>query len=132
METIRQDILQYIRFNMLGIEEKILEEKRNYPNLFEEDNGIILKTDKSEWNEDYISFLLVKTRKNFSEKKINHLINVRNYVRDEIEQNTNPCKVRSFKKKEQVKDNENILELLYNQGKKILNKAINYKNKKLK
>ncbi|MHA4987675.1 hypothetical protein [Cetobacterium somerae] len=81
-----QEILQYIRFDMSGIDEKVKNIESKVPDLFEEDNGININMDKSVWDEDYIAILIVKIRKNFSRKKLNHLKEVRTYVRGEIKE----------------------------------------------
>lgn len=81
-----QEILQYIRFDMSGIDEKVKNIESKVPDLFEEDNGINIDMDKSIWDEDYIATLIVKIRKNFSRKKLEHLKEVRTYVRGEIKE----------------------------------------------
>ncbi|MGL4998132.1 MAG: hypothetical protein ACRC5T_04125, partial [Cetobacterium sp.] len=76
--------LQHIRFDIEGIEEKIESSEKQYSDLLDTDNGFDLLKNKDEWNEEYISTLLVKTRKNFSKEKLDHIIEVRNYVRGVI------------------------------------------------
>lgn len=76
-----QEILNYIRFNVYGIEEEL---KKN-DDLFEQDDlKHEFEEDKANWDEDYIAKNLVWLRKNFSRKRLEHLIEVRNYVRGEI------------------------------------------------
>lgn len=79
-----QDILNYIRFDKYGIQKEI---EKNI-DLFEEDNYEHPFEEKENWNEDYISKNLVWLRKNFSRKRLEHLIEVRNYVRGEIKSKT--------------------------------------------
>lgn len=77
-----QEILNAIRFNLPEVKnavEKGLE-------LFEEDNGSHPFKEKEEWNEEYIAQNVVWLRKNFSRKRLEHLIEVRNYVRGEIKE----------------------------------------------
>ncbi|MGL4947727.1 MAG: hypothetical protein ACRC4X_08750 [Cetobacterium sp.] len=81
-----QEILQYIRFDISGIDEKVKNIESKVPDLFEDDNGININMDKSIWDEDYIATLIVKIRKNFSRKKLEHLKEVRTYVRGEIKE----------------------------------------------
>ncbi len=82
-ESRIQDILSYIRFDIYGIKQKIEENL----DLFEEDNlDHPIKEDKSEWNEEYIAANLVWLRKNFSRKRLEHLIEVRDFVRGKIEE----------------------------------------------
>ena len=92
-----QDILNYIRFDTYGIQ-KAIEENND---LFEEDNHEHPFEEKENWNEDYINRNLVWLRKNFSKERLEHLIEVRNYVRGEI-------KLKSIEREE-----KNI----YNKGK---------------
>ncbi|MGL6169117.1 MAG: hypothetical protein ACRC0Y_12615 [Fusobacteriaceae bacterium] len=77
-----QEILQHIRFDISGIDEKVKNIDSKIPDLFEDDNGINIDMDI--WDEDYIAILIVKIRKNFSRKKLEHLKEVRTYVRGDI------------------------------------------------
>ncbi|MGL5126461.1 MAG: hypothetical protein ACRC6U_10875 [Fusobacteriaceae bacterium] len=80
-----QEILQHIRFDISGIDEKVKNIDSKIPDLFEDDNGINIDMDI--WDEDYIAILIVKIRKNFSRKKLEHLKEVRTYVRGDIRGN---------------------------------------------
>ena len=77
-----QEILNVIRFNLPEIK-NILEKGSE---LFEENNGLHPFKEKEEWTEEYIAQNIVWLRKNFSRKRLEHLIEVRNYVRGEIKE----------------------------------------------
>lgn len=77
-----QEILNVIRFNLPEIK-NILEKGSE---LFEEDNGSHPFKEKEEWSEEYIAQNIVWLRKKFSRKRLEHLIEVRNYVRGEIKE----------------------------------------------
>lgn len=91
-----QDILNCIRFDLPEIKNLIIQNK----DLFEEDNEQNPYEEKDMWNEDYIAKNIVWLRKNFSKKRLEHLIEVRNYVRGEIEEQPRKIKPLSLKSKE--------------------------------
>ncbi|MGL6065739.1 MAG: hypothetical protein ACRC0R_01580 [Cetobacterium sp.] len=106
----RQDILQYIRFDKYGIEKEIEKKEKEVLELFDEDNGEDILIDSSEWNEEYISSLLVKLRKNFSRKKLKLIIEVRNQVRGKIKEpeikNHNPNNNKFSQSEEKIRTDE--------------------------
>lgn len=116
-----QEILNYIRFDLPGIREEI---SKNI-DLFEEDNEEHPFEEKEFWNEDYIAKNIVWLRKNFSKKRLEHLMEVRNYVRGEIKESKkeSPRKIKETSQSSNAQRNKTFLEKVKD-GSKILRKFI--------
>lgn len=116
-----QEILNYIRFDLPGIKEEI---SKNI-DLFEEDNGEHPFEEKEFWNEDYIAKNIVWLRKNFSKKRLEHLIEVRNYLRGEIKKSKkeSPQKIKEISQSSNIQKSKTVFEKVKN-GSKMLYKFI--------
>ena len=80
-EKLKEEILNYIRFDKSGVE-KLL---RKCETLYEQDDGIIDFKNEEEWNEEYFYELFPATRKNFSREKVKELLKVHDKVRGKVQ-----------------------------------------------
>ena len=87
-EKLKEEVLNYIRFDKPGIE-KLL---RKCEDLYVPDNGIVDFKSEEEWNEEYFYELFPAARKNFSREKVMELLKVHNRIRGKVKEDDNSKK----------------------------------------
>ena len=114
-----QEILTNIRFDLPESKKAIFEGI----DLFEEDNEEHPFEEKENWNEEYIAKNIVWLRKNFSKKRLQHLLEVRDYVRGEIKEPKEeyPKEIKRTHKISSNEKNKSMVEKAKENGKKIIN-----------
>lgn len=115
-----QEILTNIRFDLPEVKNAILDGM----DLFEDDNETHPFEERENWNEEYISKNLVWLRKNFSKKRLQHLLEVRDYVRGEIKE---PKKEypKEIKRTQKISNNEKN-KSMFEKSKKFLKTLRNF------
>ena len=104
-EKLKEEILNYIRFDKLGVE-KLL---KKCETLYEQDDGIIDFKNEEEWNEEYFYELFPATRKNFSREKVEELLKVHDKVRGKVKEDNNSTKIPLLNQVNSEKLKEDVL-----------------------